>query len=75
MWRSHRFRGNRDASRNSPAHKQVAQNAGMARCRHPDRWFCFLVFNDFNNRIGWLMTLIGAGWAFITRIRIWWHHD
>jgi RNA polymerase subunit RPABC4/transcription elongation factor Spt4 len=37
--------------------------------------FAFLAFNDFNNRIGWLMTLIGAGWAFITRIRIWLHHD
>jgi len=37
--------------------------------------FVFLAFNDYNSRIGWFMTLIGAGWAFITRIRIWWHHD
>ena len=24
---------------------------------------------------GWLLTLIGAVWFLITRLRIWWHHD
>jgi len=36
--------------------------------------FVFLAFNDYNSPIGWFMTLIGAGWAVITRIRIWLHH-
>ena len=37
--------------------------------------FVFLAFNDYNSPIGWFMTLFGAGWAVITRIRIWSHHD
>lgn len=37
--------------------------------------FALLAYSDYNSRIGWFMTLMGAGWAFITRIRIWWHHD
>ena len=32
--------------------------------------FVFLAINDYNSPIGWLITLIGAGWADITLIRI-----
>lgn len=37
--------------------------------------FALLAYNDYNSRIGWFMTLMGAGWVFITRIRIWWNRN
>ena len=37
--------------------------------------FALLAYSGYNSRVGWFMTLMGAGWAFITRIRIWLHRN